>query len=60
MVCHWNNRPHTSPFLTELENTYEKNQRILEDKAKQLVQLEETVRSLLQAISQKAAVYSTC
>lgn len=47
-------------FLPELENTYEKNQRVLEDKAKQLVQLEETVRNLLQAISQKAAVYSTC
>ncbi|XP_028601604.2 laminin subunit beta-1 [Podarcis muralis] len=46
--------------LKELENTYEKNQRILEDKAKQVVQLEETVRSLLQAISQKVAVYSTC
>ncbi|KAF7246578.1 Laminin subunit beta-1 [Varanus komodoensis] len=46
--------------LKELEDTYEKNQRVLEDKAKQVVQLEETVRGLLQAISQKVAVYSTC
>uniref|UniRef100_A0A8B9D8C7 Laminin subunit beta-1 n=1 Tax=Anser cygnoides TaxID=8845 RepID=A0A8B9D8C7_ANSCY len=43
-----------------LENTYENNQKVLEDKAKQLVELEETVRSLLQTISQKVAVYSTC
>lgn len=50
------------PFhlLTDLENTYENNQKVLEDKAKQLVELEETVRSLLQTISQKVAVYSTC
>uniref|UniRef100_A0A452I4K7 Laminin subunit beta-1 n=1 Tax=Gopherus agassizii TaxID=38772 RepID=A0A452I4K7_9SAUR len=44
----------------DLESTYENNQKVLEDKAKQLVELEETVRSLLQAISQKVAVYSTC
>uniref|UniRef100_A0A663LMA1 Laminin subunit beta-1 n=1 Tax=Athene cunicularia TaxID=194338 RepID=A0A663LMA1_ATHCN len=48
------------PLLTDLENTYENNQKVLEDKAKQLVELEETVRSLLQTISQKVAVYSTC
>uniref|UniRef100_A0A6G1RJ60 Laminin subunit beta 1 n=1 Tax=Hypotaenidia okinawae TaxID=2861861 RepID=A0A6G1RJ60_9GRUI len=47
-------------LLKDLENTYENNQKILEDKAKQLVELEETVRSLLQTISQKVAVYSTC
>ncbi|XP_054059675.1 laminin subunit beta-1 [Rissa tridactyla] len=47
-------------LLKDLENTYENNQRVLEDKAKQLVELEETVRSLLQTISQKVAVYSTC
>lgn len=47
-------------LLKELENTYENNQKVLEDKAKQLVELEETVRSLLQTISQKVAVYSTC
>lgn len=44
----------------ELEKTYEDNQRVLEEKAIQLVTLEETVRTILQAISQKAAVYSTC
>uniref|UniRef100_A0A452I4H4 Laminin subunit beta-1 n=1 Tax=Gopherus agassizii TaxID=38772 RepID=A0A452I4H4_9SAUR len=47
-------------LLKDLESTYENNQKVLEDKAKQLVELEETVRSLLQAISQKVAVYSTC
>uniref|UniRef100_A0A674IU84 Laminin subunit beta 1 n=1 Tax=Terrapene triunguis TaxID=2587831 RepID=A0A674IU84_9SAUR len=49
-----------SLFPADLESTYENNQKVLEDKAKQLVELEETVRSLLQAISQKVAVYSTC
>ncbi|KAM3832403.1 laminin subunit beta-1 [Vipera latastei] len=47
-------------LLRELEDTYEKNQKILEDKAKQVTELEETVRGLLQAISQKVAIYSTC
>ncbi|XP_073475778.1 laminin subunit beta-1 [Aquarana catesbeiana] len=47
-------------LLKELEKTYEDNQRVLEEKAIQLVTLEETVRTILQAISQKAAVYSTC
>ncbi|XP_039372294.1 laminin subunit beta-1 [Mauremys reevesii] len=47
-------------LLKDLESTYENNQKVLEDKAKQLVELEETVRSLLQAISQRVAVYSTC
>ncbi|XP_070802691.1 laminin subunit beta-1 [Pituophis catenifer annectens] len=47
-------------LLKELEDRYEKNQRILEDKAKQVMELEETVRGLLQAISQKVAIYSTC
>ncbi|XP_053321439.1 laminin subunit beta-1 [Spea bombifrons] len=47
-------------LLKNLEKTYDDNQRVLEEKAKQLVDLEGTVRSLLQAISQKAAVYSTC
>ncbi|XP_069485257.1 laminin subunit beta-1 [Ambystoma mexicanum] len=46
--------------LKALENSYEENQKTLEEKAKQLVELEETVRSLLQAISQKVAIYSTC
>ncbi|XP_015684412.1 laminin subunit beta-1, partial [Protobothrops mucrosquamatus] len=47
-------------LLRELEDTYEKNQKILEEKAKQVMELEETVRGLLQAISQKVAIYSTC
>ncbi|MEE6481234.1 hypothetical protein FKM82_012797 [Ascaphus truei] len=47
-------------LLKALEKTYENNQRVLEEKAKQLVDLEETVRSLLKVISQKATVYSTC
>uniref|UniRef100_A0A8D0HW36 Laminin subunit beta 1 n=1 Tax=Sphenodon punctatus TaxID=8508 RepID=A0A8D0HW36_SPHPU len=47
-------------LLKDLESTYEQNQKVLEDKAKKLVELEETVRSLLQAISQKVAIYSTC
>ncbi|XP_053572558.1 laminin subunit beta-1 [Bombina bombina] len=47
-------------LLKTLERTYDVNQKTLEEKAKQLVELEETVRSLLQAISQKATVYSTC
>ncbi|KAK1167043.1 laminin subunit beta-1-like [Acipenser oxyrinchus oxyrinchus] len=46
--------------LKDLEKTYEDNQKTLEDKAKLLVELEEAVRSLLQIISQKVAVYSTC
>lgn len=47
-------------LLKDLEKSYEDNQRILEEKAKTLVALEEQVRTLLQTISQKAAVYSTC
>ncbi|XP_063164057.1 laminin subunit beta-1 [Candoia aspera] len=47
-------------LLRELEDAYEKNQKILEEKAKEVMKLEETVRGLLQAISQKVAIYSTC
>uniref|UniRef100_A0A8C5LZ45 Laminin subunit beta 1 n=1 Tax=Leptobrachium leishanense TaxID=445787 RepID=A0A8C5LZ45_9ANUR len=47
-------------LLKNLEKNYENNQKVLEEKARQLVELEGTVRSLLQAITQKAAVYSTC
>nr|XP_033814369.1 laminin subunit beta-1 isoform X1 [Geotrypetes seraphini] len=57
LLAHANNK---LQLLRDLEKTYEKNQKILEDKARQLVELEETVRSLLQAISQKVAIYSTC
>ncbi|CAJ0944053.1 unnamed protein product [Ranitomeya imitator] len=42
-------------LLKDLEKSYEDNQRILEEKAKTLVALEEQVRELLQSISQKAA-----
>lgn len=47
-------------LLKKLEKNYEDNQKALEDKAQQLVKLEEDVRTLLQTISQKVAIYSTC
>lgn len=50
----WNNLP------TDLEKSYDENQKILEDKANQLVDLEKAVKELLQEISQKATLYSTC
>lgn len=45
---------------TDLEKSYDENQKTLEDKADQLVELENAVKELLQEISQKATLYSTC
>ncbi|XP_074521308.1 laminin subunit beta-1a [Halichoeres trimaculatus] len=47
-------------LLKDLEKSYEENQRSLEAKADQLVELEADVKMLLQVISHKTTVYSTC
>ncbi|XP_077424788.1 laminin subunit beta-1a [Vanacampus margaritifer] len=47
-------------ILKELEKSFEDNHRALEVKAEQLVELEASVKELLQQISHKVTVYSTC
>lgn len=46
--------------VSDLEKSYEDNQHILEVKAEQLVELEAAVKELLQDISHKVSVYSSC
>uniref|UniRef100_A0A667Z6H2 Laminin, beta 1a n=1 Tax=Myripristis murdjan TaxID=586833 RepID=A0A667Z6H2_9TELE len=47
-------------LLKDLEKSYEDNQRTLEEKVNQLSDLEKAVKELLEDISHKVTVYSTC
>ncbi|XP_058501372.1 laminin subunit beta-1a [Solea solea] len=51
---------HKLQLLKDLEKSYKDNQQSLEVKAEQLVELEAAVKQLLQDISHKVTVYSTC
>uniref|UniRef100_A0A4W4ER31 Laminin subunit beta-1-like n=1 Tax=Electrophorus electricus TaxID=8005 RepID=A0A4W4ER31_ELEEL len=46
--------------LTELEKTFSSNQQTLEERAEELKDLEKTAQGVLQELSHKAALYSTC
>lgn len=54
--------PHFSSSLTlpELERSFVENQHILVEKAQELDGLESEVRDVLQELSQKTTIYSTC
>uniref|UniRef100_H3B4L9 Laminin subunit beta 2 n=1 Tax=Latimeria chalumnae TaxID=7897 RepID=H3B4L9_LATCH len=46
--------------LTDLEVKYEGNEKVLEDKARQLGGLEDKMRGILNAINQQIQIYNTC